>query len=716
MADKRQDVPEKLSLGIHPRVFEALGSDLVTNDVVAIIELVKNSYDAFASNVYVRFKNDSEKGDYIEIEDDGLGMTKEIIQEAWCVVATPFRENNPFSKVGKKQRRVVGEKGLGRLSMARIGNQLQMLTQYENNPCWEIRLNWEELSQNKTISSSTIDCLKYKNESPFKKSGTILRIYDLNEKWDDSKVDDLKDNMSRLVSPFSKTSDFHVYFGSQNDKNPQPVEILAPEFIRQPKYSIAGKVDNKGRIKALYKYFPVRDGKPRSTTLEHSWEQTFGAINDKTRYPFSPKEFHCGEFQFEIRAWDIGSDDTQEITDKYGIKKAKIRQAIRVHKGISVYRDEILVLPKSETARDWLGLDLRRISLLGRRLSTSQIVGYVDLSADNNPDIKDTSDRERLVSNLAVGEFEETLMEIVRLLETEREIDKDKREKIEPFKNLFDEISADKLVAEVSALEKEGANISEVLPAVESHNAQLEKTKIAIQERFVYYSRLATVGTIAQMLVHEIRNRTTALGALLAHVKEIASLAKDALFMQKYTLADDSVNSLERLADTFAPLASRGFRRRMRHSILEERILACIDLQKGELESKEIDFELPKTGQTKVAVDPGELDAILLNLIANSIYWLGQIKDRKRRIRVVWKHLSSSNQRMLISVEDNGPGIPEEDREFVFLPGHTKKPGGIGMGLTVASEIVAEYGGKMYNESNSSKMGIAFSFDVPLTT
>jgi len=715
MANKTKDVSGKILLSIHPRVFAALGSDLVTSDVVAIIELVKNSYDAFASNVYVRFKNDSEKGDYIEIEDDGVGMTKDIIKEAWCTVATPYKENNPSIRMGDKLRRVVGEKGLGRLSMARIGDRLQMLTQYINNPCWEINLNWKELSQKETISSATIDCLQYKDKSPFKKSGTILRIYKLVEKWEDSKIDDLKDNMSRLVSPFSKNNDFHVYLGSKSDKNPQAIEIFAPEFIRQPKYSITGEVDKKGCIHALYNYLPIREGKPRSTKLEHSWEQTYDNIKNKDRYPFSLKKFNCGGFQFEIRAWDIGSDDTQEIADKFGIQKAKIRQAIRLHKGISVYRDEILVLPKSETARDWLGLDLRRVSRVGLRLSTSQIVGYVGLSADKNPDIKDTSDRERLVSTLAVGEFEETLMEIIELLEVERKIDKDKQEKIEPLKDLFDEISADKLVSEVTALEKEGANISEVLSVVQDHNANLEKTKNAIQERFVYYSRLATVGTIAQMLVHEIRNRTTAFGDFLAFVKGKASLIIDALFDRKYDLAADGVHSLERLADTFAPLASRNFRRRIRHSVVEERIHACIDLLSKEVESKEIECELPKDGQTNVAVDPGELDAILLNLIANSIYWLGQINDRKRRIRITWKSLSDS-QRILVSVKDNGPGIPEEERELVFLPGHTKKPGGIGMGLTVASEIVAEYGGKMFNKSNPSEPGITFSFDIPVKT
>lgn len=120
---------ESIPFRMHPRVFAALGADLVTNDVVAVIELVKNSYDAFASNVWIRFSRDDVDGDILEIEDDGQGMTKDVIEDIWCIVATPFKEDNPFVKRGTKKRRVSGDKGLGRLSIARLGDRLHMLTQ-----------------------------------------------------------------------------------------------------------------------------------------------------------------------------------------------------------------------------------------------------------------------------------------------------------------------------------------------------------------------------------------------------------------------------------------------------------------------------------------------------------------------------------------------------------------------------------------------------------
>ena len=89
-AHEERDGFEAVPFRMHPRVFAALGADLVTNDVVAVIELVKNSYDAFAENVRLRFGNDEPLGPFLEIEDDGKGMTRDIIENVWCLVATPL--------------------------------------------------------------------------------------------------------------------------------------------------------------------------------------------------------------------------------------------------------------------------------------------------------------------------------------------------------------------------------------------------------------------------------------------------------------------------------------------------------------------------------------------------------------------------------------------------------------------------------------------------
>ncbi len=181
---------EPVHFRMHPRVFAALGADLVTNDVVAVIELVKNAYDAFADTVWVRFPTDSEAGPVLEIEDNGHGMTFETVRDVWCMVATPFKVNNPMVINGEKSRRVAGEKGLGRLSVARLGNRLQMITQAQGGACWEVVANWVDITSGNDLSASYAKYRKLPGKSPFKQSGTLLRISELKNPWD-TRIDDL---------------------------------------------------------------------------------------------------------------------------------------------------------------------------------------------------------------------------------------------------------------------------------------------------------------------------------------------------------------------------------------------------------------------------------------------------------------------------------------------------------------------------------------------
>lgn len=371
-----------------------------------------------------------------------------------------------------------------------------------------------------------------------------------------------------------------------------------------------------------------------------------------------------------------------------------------------------MVLPKSEEGRDWLGLDLRRISRVGTRLSTSQIVGYVSISAEKNKGIEDTSNREDLAKNPAVLAFQEALKAIVSALEVERDIDRLKPSDQVKLQALLDGVSATELVQDVSTLAEEGGDAEDALVRVQDFNARLELVRDALKTRFVYYSRLATIGTIAQMLVHEIRNRTTAIGRFLRSAKNRLLGQADQETEDQHALAESSVQALEKLADTFAPLASRGFRRGRRDSIAEESISRCVSLVDGDVKREAVKVSQPLSGRTRVAVDPGELDTIILNLLLNSLYWLPKGK-RPRQLEITVRRVQNG-QRARITVSDSGSGVAEEDAERIFLPGVTRKPGGIGMGLTVAAELVSDYGGKLSLVQPGKLGGATFTFDVPL--
>src|SRR5207245_4625598 len=142
----------------------------------------------------------------------------------------------------------------------------------------------------------------------------------------------------------SKIKDFAIFLAAPDSgEKTLPTEIISPEFLSHPPYAIRGHVTGKGEVKARYEYHPVSQGKPRQCPITMDWSDVRKSSEFTRKLPESHPD--CGPFAFEIRAWDLGSDDTKEVAEHFDIAKGNIRKSIRAHKGISVYRDGILVLP-----------------------------------------------------------------------------------------------------------------------------------------------------------------------------------------------------------------------------------------------------------------------------------------------------------------------------------------------------------------------------------
>ena len=111
-------------------------------------------------------------------------------------------------------------------------------------------------------------------------------------------------------------------------------------------------------------------------------------------------------------------------------------------------------------------------------------------------------------------------------------------------------------------------------------------------------------------------------------------------------------------------------------------------------------------------MNPGELFTVIFNIVDNAIYWLSRSDKRKRRIsfRIV---RIANGRRVRLEINDSGPGVEEGYQERIFWPGVTRKRDGIGMGLTIASEIVAQYKGRMRLIEPGTLGGASFAFDLP---
>ena len=717
----RKEIPSEgdgttqLGFRFHARALAALGRDLVTDDVVAVIELVKNAYDALATHVEVRIRPEgtAEAAPYIEVSDDGHGMDYATIRDVWCVIATPHKQESPVSRIGPRSRHVTGEKGLGRLSTARLGSTLDVTTKSRDSGVLRFSIDWERLLKADDLDDVAFNVSRMRSDEFDREHGTHIRIGGLDSHWNKEKIDDLHKNLARLVSPFSKVEDFSISLDAIGDGGETDVQdITPPDFLSQPKYSIEGDVDAEGTILCRYRFRPIDDSDGRDCEMREEWSKARSFDAASERMGFRESSPGCGPFQFEIRAWDLTKDDTRDIAEHFGENRSHVRAAIASQQGVSIYRDDILVLPKSAGARDWLGLDLRRVSRLGSRLSTSQVLGCVQITKAGNPRIVDTSDREGLVSNTEMLAFRYLVRRIVGLLEQQRHIDRMDSKDTGTATELFANINAEPLVAKLETLRDSGGDVSAAVEAAKDFGNELDRSRAVIERRFGYYNRLAVIGTIAQIVIHEIRNRTTVIGRGLRKGKELAERVGDEIRGRALAMAKESVLSLEDLADRFAPLASRGYRAGRRSSIVEESIERCRTMQAPEIRSSGVSVEWPTKSRTTVQIDPAEIDTIILNLVTNSLYWMQrQDGDRHLRFRVTQ---GPAVDRVTVSVDDSGPGIQMDDRERVFWPGVTRKPDGIGMGLTVASELVDGRGGKMRTVVPGELKGATFEFDLPL--
>jgi signal transduction histidine kinase len=715
--------PEKVLFRLHPRVFAALGMGLVTNDIVAIIELVKNSYDAFASQVDVRLMaNDAGRVSIIEVQDDGEGMSDDLIRDVWCEVATPYRTIEPLRKHGRVRRRVSGEKGLGRLSAGRLGNWLEMLTQAKGHPCWQVLVDWTGLAESKSLASCFVELSEYSAPSPFKESGTLLRIEEINGRWEEKDFDQLEKNLSRLVSPFANLKDFSISLTTpqKEDSGSRTVQIETPDYLDRPPYRLSGSVDTNGKADFQYTYSMPPAKRPVTQTVQltstNFEEQRQRNKESKTKKSLTTL---CGPFEFEIRAWDIGAEALQDYAGRLNLQHtaARISKDIRTHSGISLYRDHILVLPKSDKVRDWLGLDLRRISRVGHRLATNQIIGYVLISANDNASIQDTSDRERLVENEASAEFQELIQQVVAFVEDERAKDRlGAGHKEPPFKDLFAELRAPEAIDAIQKGIEKGDPPSKLLPLVRRHSEQLQKTADQLEQRIVYYSRLASLGSMAGFIVHEVRNHTSSINLLIQSARHFLANSSDHTALERLEadlqLGGRALGALVSIADHFAPLASRASKTKKHQTVLEEAIDNVLENRKGFLDKHGITFNR-LTSKTCVAIDPGELFTAIFNLVDNAIYWLVNAQREERKIKFRITKLAEGS-RAKLEIHDSGPGVEEGYEERIFWPGVTRKREGIGMGLTVASEIVSQYDGKMQLIQPGNLGGASFAFDLPV--
>lgn len=710
------DTDESFSLRPKARILKTLGEELISSETVALIELVKNAYDADAENVLISFTGDLKKGGgAIEVMDDGHGMDMDTIRNSWMIIATSTKKDNKQSKSGR--RRVLGEKGIGRFAVARIAEELELFTRTSNQIDTESYavFDWTQFDDDEIFLDEILFLtddqtateivpgwrLKDFSEKRYRAPchGTVLRMNTLKHSWEKHDLENLQRGLSRLLSPFYPRNDFNIFLNLPDERSDFNTRITPPEIIKYPHYVVHGEIKANG----MYSFFVKVEEEDQSVDFKGYFYKVF-SDGEWVLYPsiqmpelqedlLNKKGVECGPFEFELRIWD--RDELENVNQKVGGGIRSIRKDLDAIAGINIYRDGFRVLPYGEPDNDWLRLDIRRVQAPTRRLSNNQITGYISITADQNPELHDRSNREGLDNNPAYADLQSIMKFVLNETENLRYTSKRKKpEQKEPEeqKGLFDPPDFNRITDAVS---RGNTSKKETLELINKAEADWKNQIKKLQGVLSQYHALATLGGIVDKILHDGRQPLAKIQTEAGLGKEMAEdLLKanpDSLYFEDFEKSYRKiVGQSSVLRDVFLRAEPFGGRKRGRPKkyYIEELIKDIFQLFDKELKNSAVNIELPDSA-TLVSIDTTELSEIFTNLITNSLYWLKSVDERERNIRVLVERKPNGSLEIIFS--DTGPGIESKYKDQIFEPYFSRKPEGHGLGLCLVGEIVHDY-------------------------
>ncbi len=439
---------------IHPSVVFQLGESLISDVVQALVELVKNSYDADASYCKITIRTDDpppegsafpQSSGYILVEDDGTGMDADAITVGWLTISNSAKRALKAQKgTTQRGRTPLGDKGLGRLGTQRLGDNLEIFTRTsEDTNQRHLWFSWTSFRNQENLSDVPV---REETLSSKERHGTRLVISGLRDAatWKGEAVEDLERRLSQMISPYKDVREFTIH-ASVNGRKIELAEITeAVRDTAQVRYQLQfdGSIfDIQGRTNlaffrpekeaellvfrelveqdegaALRDYLATQKGAERYNIRKprnESWFVEYGIKLDFRTMDklesIDGRRANPGPFRGAIDAFDLGkkSDDHGGVFDTL----AEYRKVIRALSGIRVYRDGFGI----KVGQDWLDLGGQWTSARSYYgLKPNNTLGYIALSARDNAPLEETTDREGFKVSPYFNNFYELLQSFVR--------------------------------------------------------------------------------------------------------------------------------------------------------------------------------------------------------------------------------------------------------------------------------------------------------------
>ena len=713
--DQIKNTGDELSLQwrVDVNAFRLLGRELITDRITAIFELVKNCYDANAENVKVSFFNiaSNPKDGQIIISDDGTGMSFKDIKDKWMVVGTNSKRVELYSEA-PYNRKFVGEKGVGRFAVDKLGERVEIKTKKRGEENWlHVKINWDEyesLSKKSTQSQLSL-FTEVKNKYSYEKGlidehGTEIIISNIYDVWTTNDIERLYKELSKLVSPFYPvTPPFEISIDS-NEFLEYTNKVVKPDPVKYYSHYAEVKYDTIKEVQESL-YFNSKTGE---LDKKHIPKQIFGPIRLRIYYfDEAAKRRYRAAYK---------NDDT------------------RID-GIKIYRDGIIATPFAEyeqqldKKRDILGLDKRRYSFAFDTVGTREVIGVLDITKNDNPLIIDATNRQDFIDNTEYRRLKEFIIEQLSAFEELKRHERVIKRSI--VENKLIDASTDVKIFEkelqkieraiektnptakenISRLKEQAKGLHQIISKGISEQKKYQK-EVERKEKVLY--RLVSMQEFASLITHAVRTSI----AKVKHLGEFFKLNYPNQSLEKYfkqysVVIYREMETLLAVTDfmlSFANVDPESFE----EFNLSELVKGLLENHYKDVFRKEnIHLEVDIKDDFLIETNKEAFQDIFQNLVSNSIKALKDVSDKKIKCT---GYLNTDS--FVIYFSDNGYGIDMNDKEWIFglYNTRTAELGGAGLGLYIVEKQILALNGKIEVVENEFKpTGATFKITIPFT-
>jgi hypothetical protein len=654
-----------------------LGDQLIKNEGIGLLELVKNSYDADATSISIKMEHlENPALASIVIEDNGIGMDMDIIINVWMEPGTDYKEElyRELKRSQKFNRLPLGEKGIGRFSVHKLGNEIELITKkegYEKEIV--LKIDWNIFAKSKYFEDTPIKAY-YRQPEIFTqdKTGTKIIIKNLKTAWTRGMVREVHRSINSLSSPFDSPDSFKITFDIDNKKWIEG--LLSWEDIKEYSlFSFECEIEGDQIEKLNYKFTPwplMKRLTSREITEKDEHIKKMLKIVDVDNSPINLAKYNIGKIEFKGLIFDRDSTVLSlGVKDKQGLKKY-----LDSNGGIRVYRDGIRVYDYGETGSDWLNLDRKRVNVPSKKISNNIILGSIELNREYSKDLIEKTNREGFVENEGYYAFVKAISYTLSKIEILRKMDKDNLRLIYGPSRVSEPVLSD--IEELKALLSKKIKNE---PLKKESIKYLNRIKDDYNEIKESLLKSAGLGLNLSVIIHEMEkiidelkittNRENNSEKTIYLVKHLSEIVEGYTYLiKKSDIKREDLRKVIRQAI---------FNIEFRLKVHNVDVIDCYS-----------DFK----GNFNINCSRSLVAATIMNILDNSLWWLKYKGNNEKK--VIIKLTDEIPQHLAIIIADNGPGftLPTEQLTTPFITG---KPDGMGIGLHIAKEVMNAHEGEI---------------------